>query len=40
MQDHFEGRSDWAGLPGGLLGTAFDKVLVWDRKNIRLVRQT
>ena len=32
--------SDWAGLPEGLLGTAFDKVLNWDRKNIRLVGQT
>ena len=40
MQDHPEGASDWAGLPEGLLGIAFDEVLNWDRKNIRLVRQT
>ena len=40
MRDHSESASDWAGLPEGLLGIAFDKVLNWDRKNIRLVRQT
>ena len=39
MQDHPEGASDWAGLPKGLLGTAFDDVLNWDCKNIRLVRE-
>ena len=31
--------SNWAGLPEALLGTAFDEVLNWDRKNIRLVGQ-
>lgn len=39
MQDHPEGAIDWAGLPEGLLGTAFDKALNWDGNNIRLVRQ-
>ena len=37
MQDDPEGASDWAGLPESLLGTVFDGILTWDRKNIRLV---